>query len=915
MVFRTFSSEGRMAGSFKKIPVLFAVFLIAGSLWGQQKCTLKGKITDESSNEPLAFSTIFIQGIELGTAASIDGIYSIANIPSGKYKVRYQMMGYQAKELDVDLQPGDVKTLDVALAAQNLALDEVTVVAKENQNSMSSSSKIEAQAIEHVQATSLGDVLQLLPGQVMKNSDLNNGSQATLRISSGDVAEDKNSAMGTAVILDGAPVSNNANLQVTNTATLGAEGYFETVSGGGVDLRSIPADNIESVEVIKGIPSVKHGDLTSGAILVNTKSGEMPFSGSVKYNATSVVCHAGKGFRIAQKGGIMNADIDYANAQSDLRTPAPSYTRITGSFAYANMFFDNRWKTNTKLSLIRTFDMDVNDKDAVSGEKRFSEDKGLRFTSNGKLNFANVLLRNVEYNFSVNYEEQLSYTKQVYTSSVQPKDTLLIDTTAEVGFLPAEYMGATYIQGKPMNLYGSISDNVLFKTGKLQHKLMGGGEWRTDANYGKGRYFGKGYTPPPSMRPRDYSKIPAVNQLSLYAEDLVTTQVLKRELKVQAGLRFDNIQPQGVWKGKFGQVLLPRMNLTYDLTKQLTLRGGYGLSSKAPSLIYLYPDKAYESAVSFQQYSSTYPNESLAVITTKVFEQNNKDLKPAIMKKYEIGMDGEYKKNTLNLNFYNEKLENGYSFKDVLAITPYPSYSVLFYIPGKGKQPILDKVNVDTLIMRDTYKKPVNNKTYITKGIEFTFNSAKIPVIGTILNVNGSYTVANSKDNSYDITINSQYYSGNTDKLIGIYKSNGYRTRMLLTTFRFIQHIPRVRFVASFALQVSWFEEYKTYVNNQVPVGYVTQQGETVMITPEQATSDYSFLIKQLDETAFMVEKKPALWDMNFRLTKEIGKNMNFSFYANNMLMHNPAYASRKSGDIVKRNPDLSFGGELSFKF
>jgi len=123
-----------------------------------------------------------------------------------------------------------------------------------------------------------GDIMQLLPGQLASNPDLNHTNQATLRSTSSDNDDSNVSAQGTAIIMDGSPLSNNANLQVTNTAEIGASGYFATVSGGGVDLRQIPADNIESVEIIRGIPSVKHGDLTSGAVIVNTKAGVTPFS-------------------------------------------------------------------------------------------------------------------------------------------------------------------------------------------------------------------------------------------------------------------------------------------------------------------------------------------------------------------------------------------------------------------------------------------------------------------------------------------------------------------------------------------------------------------------------------------------------------------------------------------------------------
>ena len=44
----------------------------------------------------------------------------------------------------------------------------------------------------------------------------------------------------------------------------------------GVDMRQISTDNIESVEVIRGIASAEYGDITSGAVLVNTKAGRAP---------------------------------------------------------------------------------------------------------------------------------------------------------------------------------------------------------------------------------------------------------------------------------------------------------------------------------------------------------------------------------------------------------------------------------------------------------------------------------------------------------------------------------------------------------------------------------------------------------------------------------------------------------------
>ncbi|MDZ7763810.1 MAG: TonB-dependent receptor plug domain-containing protein [Melioribacteraceae bacterium] len=74
------------------------------------------------------------------------------------------------------------------------------------------------------------------------------------------------SSLGTQVIIDGVPVSNTANLQA---------GIGYSTAGSGVDLRLIPAENIESVEIIRGVPSVKYGDLVDGAVIVKSKASRL----------------------------------------------------------------------------------------------------------------------------------------------------------------------------------------------------------------------------------------------------------------------------------------------------------------------------------------------------------------------------------------------------------------------------------------------------------------------------------------------------------------------------------------------------------------------------------------------------------------------------------------------------------------
>ncbi|MBI9055062.1 MAG: TonB-dependent receptor [Bacteroidales bacterium] len=877
-------------------------------------CVVKGVISDPNTKELLFGVVATIPEINVWFFTGDKGEYVLENIPAGKHTIYYKRMGLKDRIIEVDLKPGEVKVMDVNMVYLSLAIDEIVITAKENPNQLSTSSLIETQAIEHIQASSLGDIMQLLPGQAIENPDLNTKNQANLRSSTSDSDNEKIDALGTSVIMDGAPMSNNANLQVTNTAQIGAEGLFSTVSGGGVDLRQIPTDNIESVEIIRGIPSVKHGDLTSGAIIVTTKAGVTPFIGRIKLNPNTKQAYLGKGVKLKGNRGSINVDFDYAYSQSDVRLASPSYNRINGKLTYSNNLFDQKLYTTTKLSVFRTNDQD-REKDGSSLEKRYSEDMGLRFTTSGKLRLKKKLSNCINYNLTVDYKDQESYTRLLKSESITPLANSLTNDTYEAIFLPSEYYTGYYIDGNPFNLFASVDNKFHFQAGPFHNKIMAGIDYTIDANWGDGKYFDDNYYSTSSLRPVSFKDYPALHQLSYYIEDMIRTKVFSKTLKIQAGLRFDNIQPENPIKGKFGQVLLPRINLTYHILDNLTLRGGYGKTSKSPSLIYLYSDPAYFDAQSYNMYSGLYPDESLAVITTKVFQPDNSQMRPSEMTKYEGGFCYKIKKNVINVTAYNELLEGGYSFKDILAVTPYPLYDLYSYTPGLGDQPILDYNNVDTAILRSSYKIPVNTKEIKRKGVEMSINTQRIKGLGTSFNFSGAWSLTESSDEMSDIFMGSQYFFGNDEKHIGIYESNGFSSENLTTTLRIIQHIPKLQFVASLAIQTQWIQKQKSIINNQFPVGYIDSDGIEHSLTATEAHSDqYSYLVRSFDDTYFMESERPVVWHMSLKLTKELKNDLSFSFYANNMFMNHPKYKNYKTGKIDKLNPSLFFGAELNFK-
>lgn len=166
-----------------------------------------------------------------------------------------------------------------------------------------------------------------------------------------------NNSFGTSIMVDGVPISDNASL-ADKTG-------INTTGGTGVDLRQIGADNIESVEVIRGIPSAEYGDLSAGAVIVNTKAGYTPYEIRAKINPTTFNTSFGKGWKFDSKKGSLNVNLDYAQAWGDPRNKSQAFDRVSGGVTYTNTI-GSIWYTNTKINFSSIVDTRKSDPDLIA---------------------------------------------------------------------------------------------------------------------------------------------------------------------------------------------------------------------------------------------------------------------------------------------------------------------------------------------------------------------------------------------------------------------------------------------------------------------------------------------------------------------------------------------------------------------
>jgi iron complex outermembrane recepter protein len=111
----------------KSIFTLFLFCIIAISGYGQT--TLKGKVVDSKTNEPLIGATILIKGTTSGISTSLDGDFSFVTDATGTQKAIVSSMGYTAKEIDITLKGGETDLGNIALENGAVGLHEVNIIA------------------------------------------------------------------------------------------------------------------------------------------------------------------------------------------------------------------------------------------------------------------------------------------------------------------------------------------------------------------------------------------------------------------------------------------------------------------------------------------------------------------------------------------------------------------------------------------------------------------------------------------------------------------------------------------------------------------------------------------------------------------------------------------------------------------
>lgn len=901
---------------FRVFSLLSILMLFGVSAYGRDSgtYTIKAVILDKTG-EPLSGATMQLVQSGLWGISGKDGEVEIRNVPRLPVAYKVSMLGYKDVEGEICLDGKD--NVRILMEEESLSMREVVVVAQAGQGGESTTSIIGRQALDHLQATSLKDILQLLPGGVsMKNPSLTSPGQFKVRT----LASDDNATFGAAIIINGMPVSTNANM---NTG-LG----LSSISSGnsGADLRSIATDDIESVEIIRGVASAEYGDVSSGVMIVNKRIGVSDLNMKARIMPGIMQLHAGKGFDI-KSAGSLNISADYARGTSDPRFLTDKYNRGILSLAHRKTLLDKTWTLTTNIDLSYTGEWKGADPDEPEAMKKFFSSRdafSLRLSHNGMLKLDKALARTLKYDVALSLSSDRIFNDRL----VSVGSGAILDATKDGMYegtpYPSSYETLSGTKSNPVMYWAKFSDLFYLNVGNMSNRFNVGTEWKIEGNRGIGQYDKtlkfKAFA---QDRIRRFCDIPYMNQISAYVEDNVVLTFSERRypnITGQAGVRWTVVQP---WRNEQMMALSPRLNIAVNPVRYLSLRLGYGISEKVPSLQDLYPSPDYYD---FYNMSVSDGQKSYYLYSTRVFDNKPVSIKTMRGTKYELGFDVRLDNGmSFSVVGYHEKVSRCFgpdnSEWKTLVFDVWNAADVTF----TGQKPIYDQQNPSR---RDTVLynliRPGNPKSRRNRGIEFDFNFGKINATNTSFYLSGAWseTRSSSSNLGYKLPVGE---ARNYGPVYVVYPESSYsfsESRRFSATLRVVQHIPAIRFIVSASAQCILYEYDHEVSSGTRPLGYI-YGSEYIKFTEDQLDDiEFNFHGYMLKDQIFDTRISnvpvtwPAIWCLDMRVTKEIGDKAGFSFYANNVLFSQPWQSNSVSVSKVERNGGLfSYGLEIFLNF
>jgi outer membrane receptor protein involved in Fe transport len=445
-----------MTKNSKFLFILLSLIIISFQIsYGQEKkiYSVSGELKDLTSQQPIEFASVAIYKIPdtvliTGTITNSKGEFVLKNLSSGKYIIRSSFVGYQTGSNNIEIVKSSIILSEpIYLTESALSLNEVQITATRNEKQVTIE-KTKINVAQNISSVS-GNVTEVLKSQ-------------------------------SSVSIDG---ENNIYLRGNKNILILIDGVPTTVS----TLNSIPASNVDNIEIITNPDAKYDAEGTGGIINIVTKrqnvSG-MSGAASLNYGIFNRI-NGGVSFNYSK--GMWDFGVNYNGKyeKSDVQS------NLTRELYTQNVFVDQEIKS-TQTNPTHTLALLLNAKPTKKDIFSF----GLKYVSPKLSNIQTITGQQINDTLPeiyFNRKNDIIFSRKTFESSLSYKK-ILEKNKNEISFnasfsrtkgsRPAEY----YIEnellqkssggGAPTNM--TIQADYLksmFQTGKIEFGLKGFSRW------------------------------------------------------------------------------------------------------------------------------------------------------------------------------------------------------------------------------------------------------------------------------------------------------------------------------------------------------------------------------------------------------------------------------------------------------
>ena len=260
------------------VPALAGLLLCAAQAGAQGVGTIRGRVVDSASAQPLSSVNVTVEGTRLGTISHPDGTFEISRVPAGAQRVQARRIGYHSSIASVDVPSGGTATVDFSLNPQPTVLTEMVATGYGEQRREAITGSVATVDASKANVGVVTNPTQLIqgraPGVEIVQSNGEPGANTQVRIRGGTSISAGNDPL---YVIDGVPVQNDA-------VSPGAPGVGFNSALDRNPLNSIDPNDIQSVTILKDASATAiYGSRgANGVILITTKRGNR--QASIEYD-------------------------------------------------------------------------------------------------------------------------------------------------------------------------------------------------------------------------------------------------------------------------------------------------------------------------------------------------------------------------------------------------------------------------------------------------------------------------------------------------------------------------------------------------------------------------------------------------------------------------------------------------------